>query len=525
VRGKSTASSGALIDPAPIAIPATGTAAQAPAPAGLPWQAYIPHPIEAQSMRIIDAGRDWSGFAPDQLSVLKRIVHTSGDFNAADEVFFSPGASAIGIRALLRCRRIVTDVTMVQSGLKQALLRQLDIATWCGVHDDATHVLANATGLTSSAAGIRRAWERFGNDLILAIGDAPTAVMEAVRLVEHHGWRPQLIIGLPVGFVGTRECKDSLRDLMQVPRITNRGTRGGSPWAATVLNALMIEAIGEVGALEAADAEIKCKAAAPAAATAKAEVASLDCALPVSAGLGEFLGIGVGPGTGGLIPVAAVAALRDAEVIFVPRARGAAESVARLSLAALELPEARFREIEFLMDPDRSVLRAHYAQLATQVVAELRAGRSVAYLTIGDTLTYSTYGYLLAALRDLEPALRHRTFPGVTSFAATAAALSWPLGEGRERILILPCPDEMEALRADILSHDIVVLMKIGRRLPQVLALLGELGLLAHCAFGHRVGLPGEQLYADLLNAPPAEAAGYLATMLIRREPREPRHR
>ena len=129
-----------------------------------------------------------------------------------------------------------------------------------------------------------------------------------------------------------------------------------------------------------------------------------------SAELGEFLGIGVGPGTGGLIPVAAVAALREADLILVPRARGAAESVARTSLAALELPAERFREIEFLMDPDRSVLREHYAQLAAQVIAELRAGRRVAYLTIGDTLTYSTYGYLLAALRDMEPALRHRTF-------------------------------------------------------------------------------------------------------------------
>ncbi len=147
------------------------------------------------------------------------------------------------------------------------------------------------------------------------------------------------------------------------------------------------------------------------------------------------------------------------------------------------------------MDPDRSVLGEHYAELARTVAVELRAGRTVAYLTIGDPLTYSTYGYLLAALRELEPALRHRTFPGITSFAATAAALSWPLGEGKERILILPCPDDLDALRHDIETHDVVVLMKIGKRLPQVLDLLDGLGLLAHCAFGHRVGLPEQQLY------------------------------
>jgi precorrin isomerase/sirohydrochlorin ferrochelatase len=207
------------------------------------FKPYLPHPIEAQSMRIIDAGRDWSAFTDNEARVLKRLVHTSGDFDIVDDIYLSPGAADLGLRALLRCRRVVTDVTMVQAGLKQAVLAQLEIETWCGVHDDATHVLARTHGLTRSAAGIRRAWERFGNDVVVAIGDAPTAVMETVRLIEQHGWRPQLVIGLPVGFVGTRESKTALRETMQVPRITNVGTRGGSPWAATVVNALMIGAI------------------------------------------------------------------------------------------------------------------------------------------------------------------------------------------------------------------------------------------------------------------------------------------
>jgi precorrin-2/cobalt-factor-2 C20-methyltransferase len=240
--------------------------------------------------------------------------------------------------------------------------------------------------------------------------------------------------------------------------------------------------------------------------------------------MGQFFGIGVGPGNSGLIPVAAVAALRTADLIYVPRATTMSDSVARQSLGDLDLPAARFREVSFQMDPDRSVLSEHYAELAETIAVELRAGRTVAYLTIGDTLTYSTYGYLLAALRDLEPGLRHQTFPGVTSFAATAAALSWPLGEGKERILLLPCPDDIGALREDIDTHDVVVLLKIGKRLPQVLDLLIELDLLGQCAFGHRVGLPDQQLYPDLSAARPADATGYLSTLLIRRHPREQRH-
>lgn len=212
------------------------------------FPAYEPHPIEAESFRIIAAGRDWSAFPAAHLTVLQRLVHTSGDFHAVDDIYLSPGAVETGIRALLRCKRVVTDVTMVQTGLKRALLEQLDIDTWCGVHDRETHLIAQAQGITRSAAGIRRAWEKFGNDIVLAIGDAPTAIMEATRLIREHGWRPQLVIGLPVGFVGTRESKDDLRRCLQVPRITNAGTRGGSPWAASVVNGLMIDAVTQLHA-------------------------------------------------------------------------------------------------------------------------------------------------------------------------------------------------------------------------------------------------------------------------------------
>lgn len=210
------------------------------------WKRYTPHPIEAESMRIIDEGRDWSAFPAEQRTALMRLVHTTGDFNSVDDLFFSAGACETGMRALLRCRRVVTDVTMVETGLKREVLRQLEVETWCGVHDEETRLLAEASGITRSAAGIRRAWQKFGNDCVVAIGDAPTAIREVVRLVRDHGWRPQLVVGLPVGFVGTRECKEELRALLQVPRITNRGARGGSPWAATVVNALMIDAIEHV---------------------------------------------------------------------------------------------------------------------------------------------------------------------------------------------------------------------------------------------------------------------------------------
>ena len=204
---------------------------------------YVPHPIEAESFQLIEANYYWSAYSSGVKAILQRLVHTSGDFRIVEDVFFSPTAIQQGVLALLDGAIIVTDVTMVQSGLKRSLLSSLELTTSCLVHDPETHLLAEASGLTRSAAGIRRAFLQHQNEpIILAIGDAPTAIREALRLIQQEQWQPRLVIGLPVGFVGTRESKQELQECQLVPRITNQGTRGGSNWAAAVVNALMIQA-------------------------------------------------------------------------------------------------------------------------------------------------------------------------------------------------------------------------------------------------------------------------------------------
>ncbi|MGZ5585324.1 MAG: precorrin-2 C(20)-methyltransferase [Methylobacter sp.] len=240
--------------------------------------------------------------------------------------------------------------------------------------------------------------------------------------------------------------------------------------------------------------------------------------------LGTFWGIGVGPGPAGYIPLAAIEALQQADIIYAPRAHSSETSIALQCLTGIDIVQERIREIEFKMDPDRTVLSEHYAQLAETIAVDLRAGLNVAYLTIGDSLTYSTYGYILAALCEYLPDLPHRTFPGITSYAAAASAMGWPLGIGKERTLILPCPEDAAALRQDIENHDIVVLMKIGARLPWVLALLREMGIAEHCAFARRIGLADEMLADGVSNLCATSAMGYLATLLIRKTPRERRH-
>jgi precorrin-2/cobalt-factor-2 C20-methyltransferase len=236
---------------------------------------------------------------------------------------------------------------------------------------------------------------------------------------------------------------------------------------------------------------------------------------------GMFFGIGVGPGEPGLIPVAAWNTLKKCHLIFVPRAKTMNHSVARRCLPTDEIPQDRFREIEFAMEADRSVLSAHYIEFAEIVAFELRAGRDVAYLTLGDPSTYSTYTYTLAALLNRMPELRYRTFPGVPSYCAVAAATGFSLGEGKQRILILPCPAQMSELQSTIETHDIVVLMKIGHRLPAVLALLQKMGIADRCVFGSHVGMADEILCAKVAEMDPEESRGYLSTLLIRQNVRE----
>src|SRR5262249_54535001 len=145
-----------------------------------PRHSYVVPPLEAENFRVLDAARDWSHFSDAEKHVIQRLVTTSGDMAIVDELFVSPGAVEAGIRSLLRCRRVVTDVTRVEGNIQSTLLQDVAVSTWCGIQERETALLTPAAGLTLAAAGIRLAYERFGNDLVLALGDDPTAMDEAL---------------------------------------------------------------------------------------------------------------------------------------------------------------------------------------------------------------------------------------------------------------------------------------------------------------------------------------------------------
>ncbi len=201
----------------------------------------LPADITAGSFQLIRRELAAAGyqFEPPQAAVIERIIHSTADFDFAQTTRFSLNAIEAGREALRRGRAVVCDVNMVRVGISQPRVATLGGSLHCFVAEPETRQRAEAEATTRSALGIRLAAERgLIEGGLVVIGNAPTALYEAIRLVEA-GARPALIVGVPVGFVSTVESKEALTQVTAVPWITTLGRKGGSPVAVAIVNALL----------------------------------------------------------------------------------------------------------------------------------------------------------------------------------------------------------------------------------------------------------------------------------------------
>jgi precorrin-2/cobalt-factor-2 C20-methyltransferase len=238
---------------------------------------------------------------------------------------------------------------------------------------------------------------------------------------------------------------------------------------------------------------------------------------------GTLYGIGIGPGDPELITLKAARLISASRFLFVPKARTAAESVALAIARPLVGTETQIEELVFPMTADRDELAHKWDEAAGRVAEVLTAGNDVCFLTLGDPLLYSTYIYLLRALRRRMPGLKAITVPGIMAFGAVAAAAEFPIGEGRESVTIVPAADDLADVRRALAQGGTVVLMKIGRHLPEVLALLEEKSLLERSVFVSHVGMENQRIETNLhhLKAEGPEA-GYLSIILVHAQGGEP---
>ena len=200
-----------------------------------------PQEIETKSMEIIEEelGERAAAWPPEELRVVKRCIHTSADFDYGENLVFSTGAVEIALEALRNGVTIVTDTSMAAAGINKRSAAALGVEVRCFIADPDVAAEAKRRGITRSAVCMERA-AALGRPVIAAVGNAPTALMRIKELAEEGRFRPELVIGVPVGFVNVVEAKEMILGT-DIPHIVARGRKGGSNIAAAIVNALLYQ--------------------------------------------------------------------------------------------------------------------------------------------------------------------------------------------------------------------------------------------------------------------------------------------
>jgi len=199
-----------------------------------------PTEIEKKSMEIIRPYVENIFKFEAEIKVASRIIHAAGDVDYAKIIRIHKDAIEKTKNAILNGKNVYTDVEMVRTGINKNKLKDFGGKVFCKIADENVAINAKKNGITRSMAAMRE----FGKDLndsIIAIGNAPTALFEVLRLIEEENISPAVIIGIPVGFVGAAESKTALMQNGKTPYITVEGTKGGSPIAVAAFNAILYQ--------------------------------------------------------------------------------------------------------------------------------------------------------------------------------------------------------------------------------------------------------------------------------------------
>ena len=202
-----------------------------------------PREIETRSFEIITQELGERKLPADQELIIKRCIHTSADFDYADNLCFSENAVEKAMDAIKGGACIVTDTQMAKAGINKRALARYGGEVFCFMSDEDVAEKAKELGTTRASVSMGKA-AKLDSNLIFAVGNAPTALVRLYELIQD-GFRPELIIGAPVGFVNVIESKDTLLET-DLPAIVARGRKGGSNVAAAICNALIYAAAGRL---------------------------------------------------------------------------------------------------------------------------------------------------------------------------------------------------------------------------------------------------------------------------------------
>lgn len=197
-----------------------------------------PQEIEKNSFEIITEELGPHPFTEEQYPIVQRVIHASADFELGRSLLFHPDAVQAGIKAIREGRKIVADVQMVQVGISKPRIEKFGGSVHVYISDPDVVEEAKRLNTTRAIISMRKAVKEAEGG-IFAIGNAPTALLELIRLIKEGEAKPGLVIGMPVGFVSAAESKEELAKL-DIPFITNEGRKGGSTIVVAAVNALSI---------------------------------------------------------------------------------------------------------------------------------------------------------------------------------------------------------------------------------------------------------------------------------------------
>lgn len=209
------------------------------------YKHLLPADIERTSMKIIEEEIAERGIvvSEEDMPVVRRVIHTSADFDYGTNLEFTENATSKGIEIMSSSVTIVTDTNMALSGITKPTLKKLGGEAFCFMAEPEIAEKAKADGTTRAVASVSYASEKYPN-AVFAVGNAPTALIKLSELIRE-GFRPSLVIGVPVGFVNVVESKEEIFELCKekgIPAIVAKGRKGGSNVAAAICNALLYAA-------------------------------------------------------------------------------------------------------------------------------------------------------------------------------------------------------------------------------------------------------------------------------------------
>ena len=446
------------------------------------WQPRLPKEIEAESFRRIEAQVGPHHLPPEVWFVVRRMIHTSADPEYLASARIHPRAIAAGVEALKRGAPVATDTRMLLAGISTGRLDRLGVKAFCLMDDPDVAAEAARRGTTRAEVAMERSLPKLAGGIV-AIGNAPTALLRLLELLAVRGSAAGPGGG---GAGGVRQ---------------RRGIQGRPGPPGLPLH----HRPGAQGRLGPGSQHRQCPGhhgpGGGAVMTTKT---------------GTLYGIGVGPGDPELITLKAIKVLHRVPHIFAACSTKNNYSLA-LSIVRCHLNGAGIEHLPFPMSRDTQVLASAWEQNARRVLEVLASGSDAAFVTLGDPLTYSTFGYLLKTLKGLAPEVSIVTIPGITSYSAAAALTHIPLTEGEESFYLVSGALGATRLKEVVEKSDNIVILKTYRYFDEIYQVLEDMDLLDRATCISRCGLEGETIVENLRDLKGRDLP-YLSMIIIKKQ-------